>query len=293
MKYVYVLTSTPKDIYYEQFLLSAKSLKLIMPDAEIILLCDAATKETLTEKRREYEKLVSKTTAVETPVGMIQIQKSRWLRTSMRRLVEGDFLFLDGDTVVTDNLSPISDLGVKFGACLDKHSLLDSHAKSGNIVEKNKILGFDSHLSNRHYNGGVLFCADITETRKLFDRWHELWLFCNGKNIVRDQPSLNMAIHENLPLFTELDGVWNCQIAFNGLPFLAESKIIHYFMSDLFTHSSPFSLASGKIFLKIKETGLIPDEAMELLKKPRAAFVSESRIIAGDDTLYVVKQQAF
>ena len=293
MKYVYVLTSTPKDIYYEQFLLSAKSLKLIMPDAQIILICDTVTKESLTGKRIEYEKLVSKTISVETPDNMIQIQKSRWLRTSMRRLVEGDFIFLDGDTIVTDNLSSINNLRIKFGACLDKHSLLEKHTKRKNIIEKNKNLGFNSHLSNRHYNGGVLFCADIPEIHKLFDRWHELWLLCNSKNIVRDQPSLNMAIHENLSLFTELDGTWNCQIAFNGLPFLAESKIIHYFMSDLYAHSSPFSLASGDIFIKIRETGIIPDEALELLKKPKTAFVSESRIIAGEDTLYVVNSSLF
>ena len=293
MKYVYVLTSTPKDIYYEQFLLSAKSLNLIMPNAEIILLCDTLTKESLTGKRGEYDKLVSKTITVEAPCDLIQIQKSRWVRTSMRRLIEGDFLFLDGDTIVTDNLSSIGNSGVKFGACLDKHSLLNKHTKSKNIIEKNKYLGFNSHTSNCHYNGGVLYCADIPEIHKLFERWHELWLFCNSKNIVRDQPSLNMAIHENLSLFTELDGTWNCQISFNGLPFLSDSKIIHYFMSDLFMHSSPFSLASGEIFLKIRETGFIPDEALELLKKPRAAFVPESRIIAGENTLFVVNSSLF
>jgi len=293
MQYVYVLTSTPKDIYYEQFLLSAKSLKIIMPDAEIILLCDTKTKETLTGKRCEYEKLVSKTITVEAPDNLNQIEISRWVRTSMRRLINGDFLFLDGDTIVTDNLSSIADLNIKFGACLDKHSLVDRHSKNKNIIEKNKQLGFDSHVSNRHYNGGVLFCADIPEIHKIFDRWHELWLFSNSKNIVRDQPSLNMAIHENLSLFTELDGTWNCQIAFNGLPYLADSKIIHYFASDLVMHSSPFSLASREIFMRIKETGFIPDETLELLKKPKAAFVPESRIIAGDDTLFVINSALF
>jgi len=293
IKYLYVLTSTPKDIYYEQFLLSAKSLKMKMPDAEVILLCDTKTKETLTGKRREYEKLVSKTITVEAPDKMNQIEISRWVRTSMRRFVEGDFLFLDGDTIVTDNLSSIAGLNIKFGACLDKHSFVDRHSKRKNIIEKNKHLGFNSHISNRHYNGGVLFCADIPEIHKIFDRWHELWLFSNSRNIVRDQPSLNMTIHENLPLFTELDGTWNCQIAFNGLPYLSNSKIIHYFASDLNMHSSPFLLASGDIFKKIKETGFIPDETLESLKNPKEAFVRESRIIAGDDALFVINSNLF
>jgi len=293
MKYLYVLTSTPKDIYYEQFLLSAKSLKIIMPDAQVILLCDTKTRETLTGKRREYENLVSDTITVEAPGDMIQIEISRWVRTSMRRLVKGDFLFLDVDTIVTDNLSSINNSNIKFGACLDKHSLIDRHSKNKDIIEKNKSLGFDSHVSNRHYNGGVIFCADIPETHKIFDRWHELWLFSKSRNIVRDQPSFNMAVHENTSLFTELDGTWNCQIAFNGLPYLADSKIIHYFASDLVMHSSPFLLSSGGIFRKIKDTGFIPDETLELLKKPRSAFVQESRIVAGDNTLFVINSNFF
>jgi len=293
MQYLYVLTSTPNDIYYEQFLLSAASLKLIMPDAKTVLLCDSKTKDTLTGNRREYEKLVSKTITVEAPDNLNQIEVSRWVRTSMRRLVQGDFLFLDGDTIVTDDLSSISEMNISFAACLDKHSLIDRHAKSKNIIEMDKKLGFNSHLSNRHYNGGVLFCADTSETHKIFDRWHELWHFSKSKNIVRDQPSLNMAIYENISVFTELDGTWNCQIAYNGLPYLANSKIIHYFATDLIFNSSPFILASDKIFKQIKETGSIADETLELLKKPRAAFAPESRIIAGEDMLSVINSGVF
>jgi len=293
MQYLYTLTSTNNDIYYEQFLLSLASLKLKMPDARVILLCDTNTKETLTGNRREYEKLVSQTISAEAPGDINQIEVSRWVRTSMRRLVSGDFLFLDGDTVVTDDLSSISDMRIKFGACLDKHSLIDKHAKRKNIIELDKILGFNSHLSNRHYNGGVLFCADTTEVRSLFDRWHELWLLGKSKKIQRDQPSLNMAIYENPSFFTELDGTWNCQISHNGLPYLSNSKIIHYFATDLIFNTSPFLLASDEIFKQIKQTGTIPDYAMEMLKNPRAAFEKESRIIAGEDMLSVINSSFF
>jgi hypothetical protein len=262
-----------------------------MPTAEITLLCDSKTKETLTGKRHEYEKLVSNIIIADAPFSMSQLEVSRWIKTSMRRLITGDFLFIDSDTIVTDDLSSIYGTGIKFGACLDKHSIIDNHGKRDNILNNNKHLGFTS--SSRHYNSGVIFCADIFETHEIFNRWHELWLFSNKKNIVRDQPSFNMAIYENPSLFTELDGTWNCQIAFNGLPYLSNSKIIHYFASNLVMHTSPFLLASDEIFMKIKETGFIPDETLELLKNPRAAFVPESRIIAGDDTLYVINSSLF
>ena len=293
MQYLYTLTSGDKDIYYEQFLLSVTSLKLLMPTAEIVLLCDSKTKETLTGKRSEYEKLVTKIITAEAPAAMSQIEISRWVKTSMRRLVSGDFLFIDCDTIITDDLSAIAEAGIQFGACLDKHSLIEKHGKKNSIIETEKQLGFTSHLSDRHFNSGVIFCANTPATHKIFDFWHERWLFSNSKNIVRDQPAFNMAIYENPSFFTELNGIWNCQIAFNGLPYLADSKIIHYFASDLILHTSPYILASQAMFKQIKETGLLPDEVLELLKNPRAAFAPESRIIAGDDMISVINSSFF
>ena len=292
MQYLYTLTSTDKDIYYEQFLLSITSLKHIMPSAQVVLLCDSKTKGNLTGKRFYYEKFVSDVIIADVPE-MPQVEVSRWVKTSMRRLVSGDFLFIDCDTIIADDLSSITELGIKFGACLDKHSLINRHAKSKGIIKRDKQLGFSSYLSNRHINSGVIFCADIPETHKIFDRWHELWLFSNSKNTVRDQTSFNMAIYENSALFTEIDGTWNCQIAYNGLPYLANSKIIHYFASDLVMHTSPYILASDNVFKKIKDAGIIPDEVLKMIKNPRAAFVSESQIIAGDDMLSIINSNFF
>jgi len=293
MQYLYVLTSSFKDTYYEQFLLSITSLKYFMPNAEPVLLCDTDTRETLTGKRSGYENFVSKIITADVPAGMPQVEVSRWVKTSMRRLASGDFLFIDTDTIITADLSSVSELGIQIGACLDKHSLIERHGKRDSIIETGKRLEFNSHISNRHFNSGVIFCADTPETHRIFDRWHELWLFSKSKGIVRDQPSFNMAIYENLPFFTELDGTWNCQIAYNGLPFLANSKIIHYFASDLVMRTSPYIPASETIFMRIKEAGSIPGDVMELLKTPRAAFESESRIIAGDNMLSVINSDLF
>lgn len=293
MQFLYILISNPNDIYYEQFILSITSLRLIMPSAVVVLLCDTKTKENLVVNRAGYEKLVNKVITVNAPDDMPQVEVSRWIKTSMRRLVSGDFLYIDNDTIIVEDLSSISDTEIKFGACLDKHSLLDKHHKADNIIERDKFLGFSSYLSNRHINSGIIYCVDTPEAHKAFDRWHELWKFSNSKNVVRDQPSFNMAIYENSSIFTELDGIWNCQISFNGLRFLANSKIIHYFASDLSLHETPFILASDSILKKIKETGKIPEETVKFLTNPRTAFVSECQIISGEKMLSVFNSNIF
>jgi hypothetical protein len=211
----------------------------------------------------------------------------------MRRLVDGDFLFIDCDTIITDDLSSVEEENIVFGACLDKHSLIDRHGKSYQIIETEKQLGFNSYISNQHFNSGVIYCKDTRETRHIFDKWHELWLYCKSKKILRDQPSFNMAARENMSVFTELSGIWNCQIAYNGLPYLSNSKIIHYFATDLTFNESPFLLAANDIFKHIKNTGHLPEVAFELLKNPKGAFVQESQIIAGNDILFVLNSNFF
>jgi len=299
MQYLYVLTSTPHDFYYEQFFLSATSLKRKMPNADITLLCDSNTKKNLADSRSGYEKLVSNVITVQAPLAMPQVEVSRWLKTSMRRFVRGDFLFIDCDTIITEDLSSIANTDantepkITFGACLDKHSLIDSHNNKNFIIENDKRLGFSSYISNRHYNSGVIYCADTPENHKIFDRWHELWLFSKERNITRDQPAFNNAIYENQSYFTELYGTWNCQLAYNGLPYLSESKIIHYFATDHIFVESPFLFARKDILKQIKETGSISPEVFKLLENPRSAFNASSQVIAGDDMLYVVNSSLF
>lgn len=64
MKYVYVLTSSENDFYYEQFFLSITSMRLYNPNAEIIVLIDEKTKKGLIGKRSGYEPLASETVQI-------------------------------------------------------------------------------------------------------------------------------------------------------------------------------------------------------------------------------------
>ena len=57
-KFVYVLVSSETDIYYEQCLLSACTLRHYNNDSHIIVLVDQATCDTLNKKRSELQQYV-------------------------------------------------------------------------------------------------------------------------------------------------------------------------------------------------------------------------------------------
>ena len=130
MKYVYVLTSSEKDYFYEQCLISVVSLKKYHPDSEIVILADDITTSGLKGFRsgiKEYALIKE----VQCDTAHNQKVRSRLLKTSVRHLVKGDFLYIDLDTVIAGSLEGIErcleNMTESIGMVLDKHVETDNH----------------------------------------------------------------------------------------------------------------------------------------------------------------------
>jgi hypothetical protein len=294
MKYVYVLASNDTDLFYEQFYLSVSSFRLHNPASEIVLLLDKKTKEGLTGKRSGYENLVSNTVVISPPDFLTKKEVSRFIKTSMRRYVTGDFLYIDCDTVIAENLDFNFPSDIKIGAVPDCHIPLKKHHYYRQFRDENLRLGFNSILEyDLYYNGGIIFCGDTPEAYRFFEKWHSLWNETREKGNSQDMPSFNRANYELNNIITSIDGEWNCQISNNGLPFLYQAKIIHYFATSLMFVSSPFIPASETVLSSIKENGKISDVIYQKLKNPKSAFEPRSRIIADADVLGIYDSTLF
>lgn len=294
MKYVYVLTCSEKDFYYEQFLLSLASMRLYNPDAEIILLIDEKTKQGLTGKRSGYEKLISETKIISVPDKFSQKEASRWIKTSIPEYVYGKFIFIDCDTIITKKLDFDFPPEIVIGAVLDTHVTLDKHHKKKYFHNEDISAGFISSLkTNKRFNGGLIYCRSDLSAVLFYEKWHSLWLDGLKKGCSQDMPSLNQANYEKENIITELGGEWNCQISHNGLNFLNNAKIIHYYATTLLLLASPYKLASSDVLLSIKETGEISNEITELLHNPLSAFENNTRIVTGKYILDVFDSPTF
>lgn len=286
MKYLYVLTSCDSDYYFEQALLSITSLRLQMPDAFISLLVDDSTEPNLTGKHGEILNLINELKSVNIDKRFNIKARSRWLKTSMRRHIEGDFLFIDCDTVIADDLSEIDSLNINLGAVLDQHICLSILSNYSPVTFKkrqifDKKLGFLSTInSDLFFNSGVILCRDNASTHDFFKEWHRLWLYCFEKKSIKDQHSFNQANYNLANVITELPGNWNCQIVMDGsIKYLHDARIIHYFANMYAKEENPFILANRVIFEKIKYTGNVDKNIINMLKNPKSHFASNTRLV--------------
>lgn len=288
MKYVYVLTSSEKDFYYEQCLMSAFSLRHYMIDAEVIVLVDNKTNESLIGKRSELKKYVSKIISIDFEDKVGNIERSRVIKTTIPNYIQGNFLFIDCDTIICDKLYSIENCSFELAAGLDGHVMLNEHKHKDYFVNREKKLGFvGTKTNNFHINSGVIFFKDTQKSRDFWNKWHELWEYSyRVKHDHHDQSAFNEAWFKMNFGAEFLDGEWNCQISQGGLAYLENVKIIHYFSSEAAgkNYVSYYKLADKSIHVKIKDEGFINEEIQKMILSPKFQFnkvhlLNDKRII--------------
>lgn len=295
MKYVYVLTSTPKDFYYEQALMSVYSLRQKMPDAQIIVLTDDKTKNSLSEenKRAALSRYASKIISVDFEENVPNVDRSRLIKTSIPEYVEGSFLYIDCDTIICGDLSEIEKENAVTAGVLDGHVFLDEHIHKKYFLLRDKKLGFKgTKEAGYNINGGLILAkADSPEEKKqtseLFKKWNELWKYsAYQKKDKHDQSALNEANFQTGLKMALLDGKWNCQPSHGGLAFLKDAKIIHYYSSEFSgkNYIPYYKLADKNIWQKIKDEGDITEEIKKMIEEPKFQFnkvhlINDQRIV--------------
>ena len=198
MTYVYVLVSGKNDLYYEQALMSTYSLRNLMPDANVVLLVDNKTEDLINSdslKRAEIKKYVSKIISVQFDEKVSNAERSRLIKTSIPEYIDDDFLYIDCDTIIADDLSEIEKTPYKTAGILDGHVMLDEHIHKKYFLERDKKLGFHgTQAADCNINGGVIFARKGEESKNLFKAWNEAWKYsAYQKHDFHDQSALNEA----------------------------------------------------------------------------------------------------
>lgn len=284
-KLLYVLTSTNKDLYCEQCIISMLSARRNSPKVKISLLVDDETKKIIESNRNRCTlfSLADEIVSVPRPEGFSGMETSRYLKTCMRKYVKGDFLYIDSDTIICEPLDQIEYVLFDLGAVLDQHMLLSQSTHAAvfrqNIIEVSGIkeLGYCEY----YFNGGVLWVRDTKANHLFFDKWNENWMRSRSLGIKTDMPSLMMTNYQCGGAIKELDGIWNCQVWF-AANYLSKAKIVHYFAS-VSDYTGGYGQFNVNLPLKIKNGQHLNDSDWFLIQNARSAFPSPNAIISGTD----------
>lgn len=292
-KIVYVLTSNDNDVLLEQLMLSLHSLKYHNPSAEVFLVVDQDTYLSINGNRSKIKAYLTDIIAIDTPKEFNNMLRSRWLKTSLREYIDGDYLFVDSDTIVTDSLAECDNWNIEIGAVMDRHIPVDkSHQYHDYICESAKNTDWTFEPTDScYFNSGVMFVKDNVFTHSFYKKWHENWMKGIRNKVYQDQPTLGKTNKYFGYVIKKIDDEWNCQIMANGIKYLSTSKIIHYFNAERQSEKkSVFYLPSDReLYHKIKLNSFILDSATRsLIENGRSAFADNYAVFA-DEQLAAIR----
>ncbi len=280
---IYTLISSEKDCFLEELWVSLYSLRLFHPDASVKVLVDESTKAYMARFPKLCD-MITDIVVVPVPAEYNAKQRSRVIKTTVRNVVDGRYLFIDTDTVVCKPLDAIDDLTCDMAAVPDGHLPLAEcmFPPTGTV---RKVFGVDASDSRYWFNSGVMIVEDNERTRKFYRRWYENWTYsCFEKGQSQDQPALLVTDKEFGYVIEELPGIYNAQVAMS-LKYFADAAIVHWWHMDFIENQDYSPYFSLQIYQEVKENGGLTPHVEELIRNCKQSFVSPTMPV-GKEHIY-------
>lgn len=282
-KIVYTLVSGSNDIYLGQAIISAYSVRLHNPSATIVLVVDKPT-EVVVNATSSITSYFDEIVVVDVPLDLNKVQASRFLKTTLRQTVRGDYLYIDTDTVVNGDLSECDSFSADIAAILDRHTMAEKHPTLAGVIKDLNTVGLAvEDLQGKYFNGGVMYVKDSELAKRFYELWHHHWDIARKKGHNIDQPPLAKANKECGYIIQELPGEWNCQMVDNFINYMDNAKVLHYFASH---RKSPYKLYDETLLKKVAEKGIIDDELKAALEHPKLLFREQHLLVHDDDIAF-------
>ena len=290
-KLVYVIVCKPSNLYFEQCFASAWSAKYHNPDICIVAVMDQDSRNCISPLAYEnFESLIDEEIIHEFDSSVSSIERSRWLKTNLRAIVSGDFMYLDSDTLITGSLSSLDSMECSIGFVSDWNSSLSQNTSTF-YYEKELKKMFDQkmRMEGCYFNGGVFYAKDNKMAHQFLNTWHENWKFCQSKGYYRDQLSLLKTTQDLHHLVDEIDGTYNCQLA-ASLEHLPKAKILHFYHLDFSYSFSPFF--EKKVYEQIKEESCISQNVQDMIINVKNIIYGPAKML-GDENIEIIYSHTY
>lgn len=219
--------------------LSALSVSLRSPGARIVVFVDGQTHAAVADALSRAFAGLAELRIVDVE-DALPTTRNRCIRTQLRMLWDGPFLYLDGDTLIRADLKAIFDdaaSGAFDLAAVANHND-PAMAAPANEIAMMRACGWTAP-TGPYLNAGVQFWADTPKSRKAGRLYHDSW-----RTLVRvtgrgnDQQAFNHAVDASGATVRLLPGSYNAQLESRMKPAF-DAKVWHFFYDHIGSIPTP------------------------------------------------------
>jgi hypothetical protein len=264
MMIVYPLVAPTLGMLPAMALISAISARRANPGCAICLFTDPDTKQALQSCSHGLLDVVDEVIVHAVPTSEVLVA-SRFLKTTLASTIGGPILTLDCDTLVRGDVSSVFRSAGEIAAA-PNHSAdtWEDQIYVDDLATLDAMAWQPRH--DVYLNAGVVFWSGSQASRRLAERWHDLWRESQGRlGIHKDQASFNVLAGEMGGDFRVLPHRFNAQ--FRMRPQAADGAAIwHYYASDGNKPTTPFE----RLALRVSASGSagVRDEVAGLAARP-------------------------
>ncbi len=283
-KLLYVLVSSPNDIYLEQAYISMRSAKYHMPNVKISLIMDKLTEDSLYNERKKILDIIDEKVVLDLPEELTGQKRSRILKTSCRNIIDGDFLFIDCDTIILKPLDEIDSFQAELAACRDSHSPFWTNPYRKMCIDHCKKIGCQIEREQEYFNSGVILARDTEKVRSFYREWNRNWQDGVRNGVLMDQPAFAKTNLQFNHLISLLSDFWNCQVI-HCIKYINNAKILHYLCTSptKLGDRQMFLLRDKSLLLQLKERMDIPAEISNCFENPTEGLADCVHVLAGNN----------
>jgi len=254
-KIVYAVTSVGKDTYSVMTRISVASARLSCPGTRVMLACDEVSAREMEKTRDLLLYDVDEVMVVPTPEGNATY-RNRHIKTRLRTLLEGEFLFMDSDTIVRGDLSALNSIEGDIAAA-PNHSADSLEAQIWD-EDRDHLTQMGWSVANTYFNGGLIFYRDTAAARALACEWHHRWAEGFRKTgRANDQPAFNASIAAMEIRVETLPHRYNAQFTMNQSS-ASEALVWHYYSTD----TSLRNTTIGALIKSVMKNEVIPNKKL-------------------------------
>jgi hypothetical protein len=254
----FVLAAKDLGLYADMAAVAALAVRRLHSQARIILVTDEPTARAIDHRRHALGNIASEiivqSTGADDP-----IVSSRRLRTSLRQLVKGDYLYLDNDAIAMQPLDRRWPEGADLALAHDWNERRIPPAALPLIESLSARLDW-GFTPDRYLNAGVILVRDAPGAQAFYSEWHRRWQQTLSLGIREDQWSLNSTIAAGVATVAILPDADNWATHPNNL-LRGRARIFHFWASA-YGGEIPTDTLLGYLIAQFRQEGALDEDAI-------------------------------
>ena len=270
----FVLAAKNLGLYADMVAVAALAVRRLHPEARIILVTDEPTARAIDHRNHPLANVVTEIIVQLTGTDLPSVS-SRYLRTILRQLVKGDYLYMDADAIAVRPLDRGWPSGADLAMARDRNQRGITRLALPGVEKLRAKLAWDFRM-DRYLNAGVMFVRDTPAAHAFYAEWHRRWQQALSLGIWHDQFSLNSASTAGIATIAILPDRDNW-VTHSTAMLRGRARIFHFFAS-VYGDEIPVNTLLGHLIRRFERDGVLDEATIAWATDENFPWMNEVRL---------------